>query len=98
MSKPVRLSKESVLKKAADLWYKFHDKLHGCEYHEYMKEVLDDWNYQNSLSDADLIKYREKGFKDAVTETRNTFKGENEIYDKKEEAFDKKTSQPTKPE
>lgn len=96
MSKPIRLSKEEVLKKAADLWYKFHDKLHGTEYKDYIKEVLDDWNYQNTLSDKDLIAYREKGFKDSVGETRKSFQGESSIYDKKEEEFNLKASQKEK--
>lgn len=93
MSKPQRLTKEEVLRRSADNWYKFRDKLNNIEYKDYIAECLKEFEYQNSLSDADLIKYREKGFVESVNETRKTFSGECEVYDKKEEQFNKKTSE-----
>lgn len=92
MNKVQRLNKEEILKRLADNWYKFHNRLHGTTYAEFVKEGLEEYERQNKLSDKDLVVYREKGFKDSVNETRNTYKGENEIYDRKEEQFNNKTS------
>jgi len=90
MNKPTRLTKEEVLKRAADNWYKFHNKLYDTKYEDYIAEVLKEWEYQNGLSDRDLIKYRNTGFKNITKEVRSKFKSENEVCDKKEEEFNKK--------
>ncbi|MFA5153306.1 MAG: hypothetical protein WC554_12150 [Clostridia bacterium] len=88
--KPTRLTKEEVLRKAADFWYRFSDKLHGEDYHSYVKQVLEEWEQQNKMSDEQLIKYRDKQFKNSVGEAREKFKKENENFDKKDEEFEKR--------
>lgn len=73
MIKVKRLSEKEFIERTLRLWNEWHDRpeMNGISFEQFKEEALAEFHKQEKMSNRELLKYREKTFKEITSEANN---------------------------